>query len=101
MIIFWGFYMGENPNLWQPMMSPVLAGYDGYNELVDNCNAATVYDDAQRWAAEAVHTVIDEARTSISLFGIYLSWATSDRVVEFPAHPEGGLVSWNDTVLAD
>jgi len=101
MVPTWGFYLGENTNLWQPMMSPMVVGYDNYNELVDNCGSATVYADTQRWAAEAIHIVIDEARTSITMFGIYNSWAAGPQVLEFAPHPDQGLVRYDTTVLAD
>jgi peptide/nickel transport system substrate-binding protein len=101
MIPTWGFYLGESTNFWQAMMAPAHVGYTEYNDEVDSCSSALTQAEAERWAAEAVHTVIDEARTSISLFGIYNSWAASTRVVSFAAHPVHSQVRWDTTVLAD
>ena len=99
MIPNWGFYMGEKTNFWQGMMSPALVDYPEINDEIDACFGATVQADAEMWAAEAIHTIMDEARTSISLFGIFNSWATGPRVESFSPHPVHDQVRWDLTVM--
>ncbi len=101
MIPTWGFYLGENTNFWQGIMSPAHVGYPEINEKIDNCSSALTQSEAERWAAEAIHTIMDEARTSISLFGIYNSWATGPRVENFMAHPVHDQIRWDMTVLSE
>lgn len=96
-----GFYGPEEPNLWQALHSPAYVGFEEINTELDNCAAATVQADAEKWAAEAIHTVMDEAHVSISLVGLYRVWATTDNVVEFVPHPVQGYVRWEWTKLAD
>ncbi len=96
-----GFYGGAEPNLWQALHSPALIGFEEINEELDACAAATEQEEAQKWAAEAIHTAMDEARATISLVGLYRVWATTANVVEFPAHPVQGYVRWEWTRLAD
>ncbi|MDX1435820.1 MAG: ABC transporter substrate-binding protein [Anaerolineales bacterium] len=97
-----GFLFPEEPNLWQSLHSPGFVGYgDEINEELTNCSSSTVQADAENWAAEALHTVMDEARTSISLLGLSRIWATTNDVVEFVPHPVQGYVRWELTQLAD
>jgi hypothetical protein len=101
MIPTWGFYNSENPNFWQAIMSPAHVGFPEINEEIDNCASALRQEDAEMWAAEAIHTIMDEARTAITLFGIYNSWAAGPRVVSFVPHPVHDQVRWQLTELAD
>lgn len=90
-----GFYGGEEePNIWQAILSPAFIGFEEINEEMDNCSASTTQPEASRWAAEALHTVFDEARTSIGLVGLYRTWATTDNVTAFETHPIQGYVRW-------
>ena len=95
-----GFYGGEaEPNLWQLAMSPTFIGFEEINTELDNCSASMTQPEASEWAAEALHTVFDEARTAIGLVGLYRTWATTDRVVAFEPHPIHGYVQWHLTEL--
>lgn len=96
-----GMYGPEEPNLWQALHSPVYAGFDEINEELDNCSGALLQEDAERWAAEAIHTAMDEARTTITLVGLFRVWATSGDVTTFVPHPVQSYVRWEHTVLAD
>ncbi len=99
MIPTWGFYYGETTNVWQAIMSPAIVGFPEINEEIDNCSSSLTQADAERWAAEAIHTIMDEARTSISLFGIYNSWAAGPQVLSFAAHPVHSQVRWEAAVI--
>ncbi len=96
-----GMYGPEEPNLWQSLHSPVFVGFEEINTELDNCSAATTQEEAERWAAEAIHTAMDEARTTISLVGLYRVWATSNNVAEFVPHPVQSYVRWEWTRLAN
>jgi peptide/nickel transport system substrate-binding protein len=90
-----GFYGGgEEPNIWQAVLSPAFAGFEDVNEEIDNCSASTSQEEASQWASEALHTIFDEARTSIGLVGLYQTWATTDEVTGFIPHPIQGYVRW-------
>ena len=97
-----GFYGGgEEPNIWQAILSPAFAGFEEVNEEIENCRASTTQDEAKMWTAEVLHTVFDQARTAIGLVGLYQTWATTDEVSSFTPHPVEGYVRWEDTQLAE
>jgi len=97
-----GFYGGgEEPNIWQAILSPTFVGFEEVNEEIDNCSAATSQEESAQWASEALHTIFDEARTAVGLVGLYQTWATTDNVVDFNPHPIQGYLRWEDTQLAE
>jgi peptide/nickel transport system substrate-binding protein len=79
------FYGQEEPNVFAKAVSPYFVGYEDVNVELDNCQAAFDPNVAARWAAEAMHTVIDEAITEVPLAGIFRVWGLSDRVQGFTA----------------
>jgi hypothetical protein len=64
------------------------------SDELDNCTAASETEEAARWAAEAVHTIVDEARTEIPMVGIYRIWGTRDCVTGFQPHPVFVFIEW-------
>ncbi len=97
-----GFYGGgEEPNIWQAIMSPAFVGFEDINEELDNCSTSISQQEASQWASEALHTIFDEARTAIGLVGLYQTWATTDEVVGFTPHPIQGYVRWESIQLVD
>jgi ABC-type transport system substrate-binding protein len=99
MIPNWGFNYSDNNNFWQGMMSPALVGFPEITDEINNCFSATTQAEAERWAAEAIHTIMDEARTSITLFGIYNTWAAGSHISNLPAHPVHDQIRWELTEL--
>ncbi len=94
-ILFYG--AGEDPNYWQVAFGPTNAGFPEINEELDNCNASVGNEEAAKWGAEAMHTIIDQARTEIVLAGIYRIWGTKDCVTDFVPHPVFVFVNWGQT----
>ncbi len=95
------FYYSDNPNSWQSWVSPVIIGYDEILEELDNCTNSVEYADAQMWAAETAHTVVDESRVSIPLLATYQFWASGPRVKAMTPHPVFGFVRWELIELGD
>ncbi len=97
-----GFYGGgESPNLWQAIMSPAFVGFPEVNEQIENCRASTSQEEASMWASQALHTIFDQARTSIGLVGLFQTWATTDNIASFSAHPVEGHVRWDEIQFAE
>jgi peptide/nickel transport system substrate-binding protein len=84
----------EAPNEWQAAFGPALVGFEEVSDELDNCTAASETEEAARWAAEAVHTIVDEARTEIPMVGIYRIWGTRDCVTGFQPHPVFVFIEW-------
>jgi peptide/nickel transport system substrate-binding protein len=77
------WYGAEAPSMFQAAVSPALAGFPEVNEEIDNCAQSADPDEAARWAAEALHTVVDEAITEVPLAGLYRIWGVSSHVSNF------------------
>jgi ABC-type transport system substrate-binding protein len=95
------FYYSDDPNLWQDWLSPVNIGYDEILDEIDNCTGSVEYSDAQMWAAEVAHTIVDESRASIPVLAQYQFWASGPRVESMVPHPVFGHVRWEQIELAD
>jgi peptide/nickel transport system substrate-binding protein len=79
------FYGPEEPNVFQAAVSPYYVGFEDVNEEIDMCNVSSDPTETARWAAEIMHTVVDEAITEVPLAGIFRVWGVSDHVQGFSA----------------
>jgi peptide/nickel transport system substrate-binding protein len=95
-------YYGKdaNPNIWQLAFAPGPAGWPAFDEEMDGCSTAASSTEAALHAANAMHILIDEARVTIPLVGLYNIWFTSDKVQNFKPHPVSVMVRWDSVSVA-
>lgn len=58
-----------------------------FDTAFSTSRASTSSDDASRYAAEAMHVVIDQSIAAIPIAGIYRIWGTRDGLQGFTPHP--------------
>ncbi len=54
---------------------------------IERCRAAPTLEEARRYAAEAVHQLVDIERVIVPLVNLYRIWATKQTVAGFVPHP--------------
>lgn len=95
-------YYGGNaePNNYQLAFAPTFAGVEGFDSEMEGCTGTFDPAEAASHAANAMHVLIDEARTALPLLGLYRIWATGDNVSNFDAHPIFAMIQWSDVTVA-
>jgi peptide/nickel transport system substrate-binding protein len=94
-LLFYGSQ--EEPNSIQLAASPTFVGFPEVDEEIDNCRNSVDTGEAAMWAAEAFHTIVDEARTVTPLAGLYQTWGTSANVTGFEP-PAVAVMAWFNNV---
>jgi peptide/nickel transport system substrate-binding protein len=71
-----------------------------FDSFVESALATPDHGEAQRYAAEAMHVLVDEQAAAIPLAGIYRIYAMSNRVHGFDPHPSRINQWWNTVWLS-
>lgn len=77
-----------------------MRGGQRFDSLVSASLAAREKDDAQRFAAEAMHDLVDVQAAAIPLAGLFRIYAMSTRIRGFEAHPSRLNQKWNTVWIA-
>lgn len=88
------------PNIWETAFGPAYIGFTAFDDEVEACLQASDPAQAQEHAANAMHIMIDQARTAIPLVGVYRIWGASDKVIGFEPSPVMIYVRWDKVSLA-
>lgn len=98
---FYLYYGGNpEPNNYQLAFAPTFVGVEGFDAAMDACIGAFDPAESAEHAANAMHILIDEARTALPLLGLYRVWATSSNVTGFEAHPIFAMIQWDQVAVA-
>jgi peptide/nickel transport system substrate-binding protein len=96
-------YYGGNaePNNYQLAFAPTFAGTEGFDEEMEACTAAFDPAESAVHAANAMHILIDQARTALPLLGLYRIWGTGSNVSGFEAHPIFAMIQWDQVTVGE
>jgi len=80
--------------------APFMRAGARFDSLVERSLTSVDRGEAQRLAAEAMHTLVDEQVAAIPLAGVSRIYAMNDRVRGFDPHPSRLNQSWSKVWLA-
>lgn len=69
------------------------------DRAIERCRAADSTAEARRYAAEAIHALVDEAHVVVPIAGLYRVFVTTDRVSGLVAHPSNTNQRWETVAL--
>ena len=85
----------EKPGSYARGFGPGPLGWPEYDDEIDACNGALTTGQAAMHRANAIHILVDEARSLIPLVGITRIYATREHVNDFDPHPVRLHVRWS------